>query len=421
MANSFSKEQIVAFESVGEAFEDQLVMLKNVANFGTNGVSMERANDTIWRPMTYIVTSQDRVVGTPIGQQSANQLTVPSRLGFNKNVNLSLNALEMRDAAQEDRLAKAAGTRLATDLNIAIRDVASMQGTLVVPVSGAAGDYDDIALADSIMNETGVPLDERYMVLTSRDYNGLAGNLAGRQTMTGKPTSAYERSYVGEVAGFSTFKTDAGRRLAAASGGGSITIATNGAQVRYVPTSTDATGNNVDNRYQRVTLSSNTNVRAGDAFEIAGIENVHMITKESSGRLKTFRIIALVPGSSTDVIISPPIIGANSSPTDAERQYKNCEVVTTSGTAAINWLNDNAAGINPFWYKDSIELLPGRYAVPSNQGAEVMRATLEGGIELVMTKQFSGSTFVSDLTFDIFFGVVNKNPEMNGVLLFGQP
>jgi hypothetical protein len=330
-----------------------------------------------------------------------------------------MDALELRDALQEGRLGKAAYQRLASDINTKVRDVVSLQGTLVVPVTGAAGDYDDIALADTIMNEQGVPEMDRYLALTTRDYNGLAGNLAGRQTMTGKPTSAYERSYVGMVAGFETYKIDAGKRITAAAGGGSITIATNGAQVRYVPDNVDANGNNVDNRYQTVTVSSTTNVVAGDCFTIAGIESVHQITKESTGQLKTFRVISV--NSGTTMTISPPMIGANSSPTAAETAYKNINVASTSGTAAINWLNDNAAGANPFWFKDSIELLPGRYAVPDGQGVDVMRGTTDQGLEVVMGKKFDNSTFSSLYTLDVLYGVVNTNPEMNGIILFGQP
>jgi hypothetical protein len=37
------------------------------------------------------------------------------------------------------------------------------------------------------------------------------------------------------------------------------------------------------------------------------------------------------------------------------------------------WKNIAAAPINPFWHKDSIELMPGRYAVPTSQGVEVLR------------------------------------------------
>lgn len=419
MANNFSKEERVAFEQILEGFNDALVISRNVAKFGTNGELMERANDTIWRPMPYILNSQNRTVGSAVTAQDTVQRSVPSRLNQAKNVSWTMNALELRDALQEGRLGTAAYQRLASDVNTSVRDVVSLQGTLVVPITGAAGDYDDVALAESVMNEQGVAEGDRYLALTTRDYNGLAGNLAGRQTMTGKPATAYERSYVGMVAGFETYKIDAGKRIAAAGGGGSITIATNGAQVRYVPDNVDANGNNVDNRYQTVTVSSTTGVAAGDAFTIAGIEAVHQITKESTGQLKTFRVISVT--NSTTMVISPPMVGANSSPTAPELAYKNINVASTSATAAINWLNDNATGANPFWYKDSIELLPGRYAVPDGQGVDIMRGTTDQGLEVVMGKKFDNSTFTSLYTLDVLYGVVNTNPEMNGVILWGQP
>jgi len=418
MANNFSKEERVAFEQILEGFQDAMVISRNVAKFGTNGELMERANDTIWRPSPYILNSQDRTIGSAVTPQDVTQLSVPSRLTEKKNVSWNMNALELRDALQEDRLGKAAYQRLASDINTKVRDVVSLQGTLVVPISTAAGDYDDIALAESMMNEQGIAEGDRYLAITTRDYNGLAGNLASRQTMTGKPTSAYERSYVGPIAGFDTYKIDAGKRITAAAGGGSITIATNGAQVRYVPDNVDANGNNVDNRYQTVTVSSTTNVAAGDCFTIAGIEAVHHITKESTGQLKTFRVISVASG--TTMVISPPMIGANSSPTAPETAYKNINVASTSATAAVTWLNADSAGANPFWRYDSIELLPGRYAVPDNQGVDIMRGTTDQGLEVVMGKKFDNSTFTTLYTLDVLYGVVNTNPEMNGIILFNQ-
>lgn len=414
--NNFSKEERVAFEDILGGFNDALTISRNVAKFGTPETLMERANDTIWRPMPYILTSQTRTIGSAVTPQKANQLSVPSRLSYKKSVPWEMDALELRDALQEGRLGQAAYQRMASDINTSVRDVVSMQGTLVARIVGAAGDYDDIAVAESIMNEQGVPEGDRYLALTTRDYNGLAGNLAGRQTMTGKPTTAYERSYVGMIAGFETYKIDAGKRLAACTA--SSTIATNGAQVRYVPDNVDANGNNVDNRTQVVTVSSSSGFTAGDCFTIAGIYAVHQITKENTGQLKTFRVISVPSGTTLE--ISPPIIGANSSPTDAELQYKNVEVVSTSATAAINPLNGAATACNPFWHKNSIELLPGRYAVPTGQGADVLRGTTDQGLEVVMTKQFSNSTFKSLYTLDCIWGVVNTNPEQNGVIIFGQ-
>ena len=423
MANSFSKEEIVAFEDILEGFNDALILSKNVTIYNTNGVTMERARDTIWRPQPYIAQSFDRTVGTSIAGDVSNmtQLSVPSTLGFNKCSAWQMNALELRDALQEGRLGDSAKQKLASDINLSVMDLAAAQGTLVVPIATAAGTYDDVALCDSIMNEQGVMAGDRYLALSSRDYNGMAGNLAvATRSFTGnKSANAYERSYVGEVASFQTYKLDYANRCAANSA--SRTIATNGAQVRYVPqATTTSTGGvlNVDNRYQTVTVSSTTGITAGDSFTIDGIEAVHHITKRSTGELKTFRVISVDSG--TTMTISPPIIGANSSPTDAELQYQNVEVVSTSATAPINFLNIAASNSNPVWRKDSIELLPGRYAVPDGAGVDVLRASTDQGIELVMTKRFDPLTFQTLYTLDTLYGVVMTNPEMAGVLLFNQ-
>ena len=423
MANAFSKEEIVAFENILEGFNDALILSKNINIYNTNGVTMERARDTMWRPQPYIAQSFTRTIGSSIASSvsTMTQLSVPSTLGFSPCSAWEMNALELRDALQENRLGDAAKQKLASDINLSVMDLAAAQGTLVVPVVGAAGDYDDIALCDSIMNEQGVMSEDRYLALSSRDYNGMAGNLAvATRSFTGtKSANAYERSYVGPVAGFETYKLDYANRCNANTA--TRTIATNGAQVRYVPkatTSSVAGVLNVDNRYQTVTVSSTTGILDGDAFTITGIEAVHHITKRSTGQLKTFRVIDVVDG--TTMVISPPIIGANSSPTDAELQYQNVSVASTSATASLNFLNKVASNINPFWRKDSIELLPGRYAVPDGAGVDVLRAATDQGIELVMTKKFDPLTFQTLYTLDTLYGVVMTNPEMAGVLLFNQ-
>lgn len=414
--NDFSKEERVSFENMLEGFQDALVISRNVATFGTSGQLMERANDTIWRPSPYILTSQTRTVGSAVTAQKVVQLSVPARLNLRPSVVLEMDALELRDQLQEGRLGESAAQRLASDINTAVRNVASLQGTLVAKATGAIDTFDDIAIAESLMSEQGVPEGDRYLALTTRDYNGVAGNLAGRQNLTGNKTmNAYERAYVGNVAGFETYKIDAGLRLAA--NATAITIATNGAQVRYVPDNVDANGNNVDNRTQQVTVSSTTGVLAGDAFTIANIGAVHHLTKGDTGQLKTFRVISIDSG--TTMTISPPMVGANSSPTAAELQYKNIEVRATSATAAVTIMNSVATNINPFWHKSSIELLPGRYAVPAGRGVEIMTATTDQGIEVVMGKKFDNSTFKTLYTFDVLYGVVNTNPQMNGILISG--
>jgi hypothetical protein len=427
MANAFSKEERVAFDDIIEGFQDALVLSKNVSTYRTNGTEMERASDIIWRPMPYIARSFDGL------DQTANfadqtQLSVPATLGFQKSSPWQMDARELRDALQEGRLGDAAKQKLASDINVALLNVASLQGTLFVKRTAAASGYDDVAACDAAMNEIGVQMNDRAAALSTRDYNSMAGNLAQRQTVQGKVLTAYDRAFVGTVAGFDTFKMDYALRQLVAVPGAGVTI--NGANQRYVPraTSTAGTGerNNVDNRYQtlNVTVGAGGGIKAGDAFTIPNVESVHLITKQATGQLKTFRIISITSGGGTAganvIVISPPIISADSAPTVAEQQYKNVSTVPANG-ATLTFLNTATGTMNPFWHKDALEILPGKLVPSTDAGMSVMSATTDNGVTVTMSKQASVNNLLTKYRMDVLFGVVNKQPEMSGIMMFSQP
>lgn len=419
MANEFNKEEKLAFEDILEGFHDALVLSQNVMVHSTDQQMMERTGNVIWRPQPYIAQSFDGTDQT-LNFKEYTQLSVPATLGFSKSVPWSMTATELRDAIQEKRLGEAAKQKLASDINIAIMNVAAMQGSLVVNIAAAATGFADVAAIEAVMNEQGIPGYDRFLALSTRDYNGMAANLAARQYLPGKPTKAWEEAYVGRVASFETFKLDYAVRLNAAAGGGGLTFTTLGAGVNtYVPeaTSVAATGEraNVDNRFQRVTVSATANVVAGDCFTIATVESVHHITKQPTGVLKTFRVISVDSG--TTMTICPPLISGLGG-TDAELQYQNCFVGTPAGNSAIVFMNAAVRAANPFWQKEALELLPGRYAVPTDAGAGIMRATTDNGIEIVMQKQYDINNMKTKYRLDTLFGVVNKQPEMSGIILF---
>lgn len=423
MSNSFSKEEKVAFDQVLEGFEDALVLSKLVNVYRTDAQSMERANNTIWRPMPYIAQSYDGTDATNNFNDST-QLSVPSQINISKHSTSIMNANELNDALQEGRLGEAAKRKLASDINVSVMNVAANQGTLVVKRTSAASGFDDIAQAEAIMNEQGIPQDSRYIALSTRDYNGMASNLAGREWVSGIAQNAYERAILPKDTGsFMPFKLDYANRITAAAGS-SVTL--NGANQYHVPEATStstATGetSNVDNRYQNldITVGSGT-VAIGDAFTIDGVYAVHHETKLSTGQLKTFRVIDIVSGGggTGTIKISPPII-SNGGGTSAEAQYQNVSA-TPSSSAALTFLNTAAAAINPFWYKDSIELLPGKYAIPADGGVQVLRSSTSQGIEVTMQKFYDINTMKTKYRWDVFYGVNGVQPEMMGIMLFGQ-
>jgi len=432
MANSFNKEERVAFENLLEGFNDALVLSRNVSIYNTDQTMMERTNNVIWRPQPYIATSLSNAgVGTDItsvgGYASYTQLAVPASINQTRTVAFELNAQELRDALQEQRLGNSAKQKLASDINVSVLNIAANQGTLVVKrttAAGASSGFDDVAQCEAIFNEQGIMDGDRYLALNTRDYNGLANDLAKASRSFGnqKSDKAYERAYVGMVASFDIYKLDYAVRLGAGSATATINTTDAGANY-YIPKAistspTTAERLNVDNRYQTITVSSSTGVVAGDCFTIAAVNAVHHITKGDTGQLKTFRVIS-VPAGGTSLVISPPII-SNQVSSAAGSEYQNCVVNTKASNSAIVFLNTAAAPINCFWQKDAIEILPGRYAVPSDAGANVMRASTDQGIELVMQKQYDINTMKTRYRLDTLFGVVNKQPEMSGIILFGQ-
>lgn len=429
MANAFSKQEIVAFENLLEGFQDGLVISKNATIYQTDQTTMERTDNVIWRPQPYIAMSIDGTAGSSIaatGFKDYTQLTVPAQINTTKTVSFQLTAANLRDALQEGRLYDAAKQKLASDVNVALLGAAA-QGTLFVKRTAAATGFDDVSQCDQIFNEQGVPSYDRSLGLSTRDYNGMAKDLqsASRSFGNAKSDNAYERAFIGVVSGFDTLKFDYAQRKTAAAGGAGLTVNSSVAgvgQIAYTPAATTTSTNglvkiNVDNRSQQITVSSTVAVAAGDFFTIANVNAVHHITKTDTGSLKTFRVQSIDSG--TTMTISPPVISAQGA-TQAELMYQNCVVNTTSATAALVFLNTVTNFLNPFWQKDALEILPGRLVVPSASGVATMQATTDNGLQLVASKWFDINTNTEKFRVDCLFGVVNKQPEMSGVMMFSQ-
>lgn len=423
-ANSFSKEEVVAFEQVMQGFEDGLVVSEKFVKFNVDDQTAERASNTIWRPQPYIAQSFTGIDQSANFNRNYAQLSVPISLGYSHSVPLTMSATELRDALQEKRLGQAAMQRLASDLNVDCSNLAALTGTIFIKRSAAATGFDDVAAIDTALNRLGVDPMGRSVFYSSGDYNNMASNLASRTLDNSKSLIAYERAYVGNIAGLDTHKLDYAYRLAVAAG---VTVTVNGANQRYVPraTSTAGTGEtaNVDNRYQNLTITvTSGTVKVGDAFTLAGVNEVHHITKADTGSSKTFRITAIVSGGggSGVVTISPPIISADSAPTDPEIQYKNCTACPANG-AAVTFLNTATGSVNPFWVGDAMEIMPGRYKPAPDSGLAIMSATVKQGLTVTMARQGEIGGLTTKYRWDTFYGLANKQPQMSGVEMFSQP
>jgi len=421
MANTFSREERVMFDEVLEGFEDGLVISKAATIYEPlSPLEMNRTGDKFWIPAPGIAVSYDGF------DQTANfgdmtELSVPVSIGFHKSTPVKMTAKDLRSPQTLKRKGDEAKHKLSSDVNLALFMTVALQGSQVVKRTTAPTGFDDIAQADALLTEQGIGLANRYQFLSPRIYNGMASNLAKPQTSGLRETmDAYKRAEVSDdIAGFRVFKNDQTFRLGAATGGATTV---NGANQYWVPksTSTAATGEteNVDNRYSvlNITAATYANVKPGDAFTIAGVNSVHMITKQDTGQLQTFRVIG--KPSANAILIAPAIISGQGG-TRAELEFKNVTATPATG-AAVTWLNTVTAELNPFFKKESLLLLPGSFQVDSEDGWQVMRGTTENGLRITYTRQAEINDLSVKARWDIDFGTSLTNPVMAGVTLFNQ-
>lgn len=418
MANAFSKEETVLFEQVLEKFDADNLSAKNASVFRPGSTESERAGDTFWRPQPYITrTVSGRDLTGQFGDMT--QLSVPASANITENIPWKLDAWELRDAQQRDRISDGAVQQLSATVNRSIANLVGLTGSLVVTSSTGASGYSDIASAETRMGNEEIGLDTmRCYMANMNDYQEFAADLAGRQTMDGKPTSAYERSKIGNVAGFDTFRTSFQPTLAGSSGSTTMT----GAQ-SYVPLATQTNAinggeSNVDNRFQQITVGATASFAVGDAIQIAGVNAVSMINKEEFAETRKFRVVSVDSG--TTMTITPPIINANGASV-SEKMYGNCSTGAAGG-AAVTAVNSTTARVNTFWSKDSVEIFEGKLAVPASDmaGLATLQGSTDSGVQLLMAKQGNINDLTAKYRWTIYYGATNLNPQMNGIQLFGQ-
>lgn len=419
MPTSFTKQEQVMFDKMIEGFDDMLVISKG---FDLYDVQSEQeavnARDKFWVPAPMIGSSYDGF------DQTANfdgltELNVPASVGFHKSSPKTLSSKNLRNQYALDNYGRAAKQKLAADVNLACFNTAALYGSVVSKRSGAATGYDDVADLDTRFTRIGVGQDDRMAFYSPSAMNAMASNLAGRSEDSARSRNAYENALIRhDVAGFKVFKNDQEIRLAAA-GGGVTTI--NGANQRTVPAATTTSAGleeNKDNRYTDLVITAATyaNIKVGDAFTIANVNEVHLITKQDTGNLKTFRVVDK-PAANT-IRVYPAIIDAAEG-SIGSREYANVTATPANG-AAITWLNTTAAPLNPFFKKESLILIPGSFAVDPEDGWQVMRATTDLGIGITYTRQADINTLNVKMRWDIDFGTALLNPEFAGVQLFSQ-
>lgn len=422
MATSFPYLIEAAFDRVLASFEDELTY-SNVATKIDIGSAQEQVytRDRIYLPQPMIGSSYDGF------NQASNfdgltQLWVPAQVGFHKSSPKKLSSKDMRNKMAIDMYADEVKIKLASDVNSAIRRRVALEGAVFTKRTVAATGFADWAVANANMTRIGVPAAGRAAAIGLDTAIGVMSNVEQRQTMGPLSLNAYQRAKISDnLATFEAFQDDQPIILGAATGGA---IAVNGANQYWEPSAVtvqaDGTENNRDNRYGTLVVNGGTlaNVKPGDAFTLPGVNAVHMISKQDTGKLKTFRVISV--NTTANTITYAPALISNGGNTIGGREYQNVTATPANG-ALLTWLNTVTAELNPYFVKSAVGLLPGTFEVEPEDGWAVMQATTPKlGLRIIFTKQGAIDDLSSKMRWDIDFGTTLTNPDFAGAMVFSQ-
>jgi hypothetical protein len=408
-----------------EKFEADNICLRQTKVKKMGGQSGHRSEFTEWYDAPYVSTTVDGLDLTGNFNEITG-LAVPHRVSTYTSVPFKLSNTDTLDTDELTRKVRSGMQAIDNRINRAVANIVVNQGAQYVGRTAALSGFADIAAVDALLCSQDVSATtEKTMILNPTDYNNMAADLAARQTVRKGDisTNAYERALISEIAAMKVFKTSFAPVKAAAAGG-AITVT--GAQ-SYTPQGSiiDAQGDpaNVDNRSMNLTVSATANVVPGDKLTIAGVNAVSIQNKNDTGALRTFTVKSVVDGTTLE--ISPPIIDATAvgatTAAQAQRDYGNCTDVAAGG-AAITFVNYDTAISNLFWENDSIciNTAPVVGSEETLGGMILMNETTDLGLNVVIAKQGDINDLSTEWRMTTFFGVTNRDPMKNGILLGGQ-
>ena len=273
----------------------------------------------------------------------------------------------------------------------------------------APGTFLSLAQMGAVMTDGAIPMSPRYAVHGTDAAVALADGLKG-VFVQGKAKTAFEEAEIGRYAAFDNYMSvhAPAHTVGVATG----TPLVNGASQNVTYAAAKATWSQ--------TLETNgwTNsttgiLKRGDVITIAGVFAVNPVSKQSTGRLQTFTVMADAnSGASTgpaDLTISPPIITTGPYQTVSAAPADDAPITVKTGAS-------NAV------HKQSLLFHPKAIALVSRplsieNGAGVKTATRAGNkVTISVTEFIDGNTLAHTIRFDMLFKADVIDPRLGARL-----
>ena len=406
MANDFKNTDLVAKWAVKEFLNSLMLAAKVDRQLDERNVFTKVGNTVrVRRPVMFEVTSGAEV---GVGETSdIEEATVSVTLDQREKVvfDITTEDLTLRIEDANERYIKPAMNELAQKVESRIADQYKFIYNFVGTPGTSPNSFLSVANAGAKLDNLGVPLDDERSAFYDPDASVTLADSLKTVFPQEIARKAIERAAIGMYGGFMIFKNQSLKIHTPGLFTGTPLVNGAGQNVTYLA-SKDTNSQNLI--VDGLTANETPIARAGDVFTLANVFAVNRRTRESTGVLAQFVLLADANsdgGGNATFLISPPIIIDGPYRTVDASPLNNAEITIISSLTPGDGLLHRQ---NLAFHKNAITLAVAQLDLPVD-GASASRQNFKN-VSIRVVRQYNFTTDKNRFRFDILFGVKTQNP-----------
>jgi hypothetical protein len=379
-----------------EILENNLVLTRNVNRQYDDSFAVEGAKIG----STLRIRLPDRALvtdGAALQVQDDNEQFTTLSVAQQKHIGVNFTTAELTMQLDDfaERVLKPRVSQLASSIDA---DVANAYQTIFQSV-GTPGTTPATSLvllqAQQKLNESAAVMSPRYATVNPAANAALVEGMKGLFNPTSTISRQFKNGMMGEgILGFEEVNMSQ-----------SIKVHTTGTRTgaHTVTTTVSTQGQATIN----ITGTGTQTLRRGDVFTIAGVFQVNPQTRESTGSLQQFTVLADATasgGAYTGVQISPAIFTASNALATVDSFPQASAVVTFLGAASTQFPQ------NLVYHKDAITFATADLLLP--QGVDMASRQVHNGISMRIVRQYDINNDRMPCRIDVLYGYGVIRPQM---------
>jgi hypothetical protein len=378
-----------------EILENNLVLTRNVNRQYDDSFAVEGAKIG----STLRIRLPDRALvtdGAALQVQDDNEQFTTLTVNNQKHIGVNFTSAELTMQLDDfaDRVLKPRISQLASSIDA---DVANAFRTIGNSV-GTPGTTPATSLvllqAQQKLNENAAVMSPRYATVNPAANAGLVEGMKGLFNPTDTISKQFKNGMMGTgVLGFDEINMSQSIKQFTTGSRGATGNTTSAAVTAEGATSI------------ALTVASNVTIKAGDVFTVADCFAVNPQTRESTGSLFQFVVLADVTASGTAVTVTvAPIYSANHALATVNSLPGNSKAVVFVGAASTQYAQ------NLVYHKDAITFATADLLLP--QGVDMAARAVHNGISLRVVRQYDINNDRMPCRIDVLYGFSTIRPQM---------